>query len=173
MHLLRVLQKLIKEGMLLKFSRKEPQPRMFFLVSRVPPLFHAFITRFSPSTVQRYLDIRLLNPSHKRHVQGIYTLWIHQFIASNCRRQENGSANVSHACRAMHRYHWVLIFCLVFVVVHCCKSPFYCLLSCPVSPLCRVSRASGSEPRAALFMYHCVHAPCACAVHVHVSVFHV
>ena len=56
-----------------------------------------------------------------------------------------------------------LIFCLVFVVVHCCKSPFYCLLSCPVSPLCRVSRASGSEPRAALFMYHCVFTP-----HVHV-----
>jgi hypothetical protein len=39
-----ILQKLIKEGMLLKFSRKEPQPRMFFLfndiliyASSIPP----------------------------------------------------------------------------------------------------------------------------------------
>ena len=30
------VQKLLKEGLLLKFSRKEPQPRMFFLVSSKP-----------------------------------------------------------------------------------------------------------------------------------------
>ena len=29
-----IMQKLLKEGELMKFSRKEKQPRMFFLVSR-------------------------------------------------------------------------------------------------------------------------------------------
>ena len=69
------VQKLMKEGMLLKFSRKEPQPRMFFLVSTTKPIpsysiphSHTPMFPFSHTTVQWHPDLCFFNPTHQYHI---------------------------------------------------------------------------------------------------------